>query len=189
MGQGRVENCPFWRTVRPYDGLWSDQFWIVKHASADADRHSCRFDCCAEKLGAAFWAEPSAYRISAVCNHFYVRDIAFKTDGLLRKQYVHSCRTARDALAIMAPAHPRANGVCVDDEADIPAQAMARYRHPLPLPPCHECQPLKQHNILLIFEERAVQGGDRFGRIAVLQHVERHVFGEEQFEPVEQFTG
>jgi len=53
----------------------------------------------------------------------------------------------------------------------------------------HECQPFEEHHVLFVLQQRAVQGRDGLAGILGLQHVERHVFVENQFQPVEQFAG
>ena len=56
------------------------------------------------------------------------------------------------------------------------------------LPPRHKRQLFEQHHILLILEQRAVQGRDRLADVAVLEHFERHIFVEQQLEPVDQLA-
>src|SRR3546814_21032732 len=74
-----------------------------------------------------------------------------------------------------------------DFNAHRAARAASRIGHPLaPLTPRHEGELFEQHHILLILEQRAVERRDRLADIAVLEHFERHVLGEQQLEPVDQ---
>src|SRR3546814_6488747 len=76
-----------------------------------------------------------------------------------------------------------------DFNAHRAARAASRIGHPLaPLTPRHEGELFEQHHILLILEQRAVERRDRLADIAVLEHFERHVLGEQQLEPVDQLA-
>src|SRR5215470_9615773 len=45
---------------------------------------------------------------------------------------------------------------------------------------------LEQVDVLLVFQESAVQGWDQLRRVARSQHVGRHLFDQQQFDPVKQ---
>src|SRR3546814_14431903 len=51
-------------------------------------------------------------------------------------------------------------------------------------PPAHEGQPPEQHHVLLVLEQRAVEGRDSLLGIARLEDVERHVLVEQPLQPV-----
>src|SRR3546814_17359150 len=47
----------------------------------------------------------------------------------------------------------------------------------------HERQLFEEHHILLVFEQRAVQGRDRLADVAVLEDLDRHILVEQQLKP------
>src|SRR5690349_3647907 len=57
------------------------------------------------------------------------------------------------------------------------------------LGPRHEHQPLEEMHVLLVLEQRAVQGRDEGLAVLRVQRLGRDVLGEKELEPVEQLRG
>ena len=53
----------------------------------------------------------------------------------------------------------------------------------------HKRQALKQVHVLLVFEQRAVQGRNRLGLIALAQNFIGDIVGHQQLQPIDQFGG
>src|SRR5690606_18196316 len=58
-----------------------------------------------------------------------------------------------------------------------------------PCPSRHKCQALQQMHILFIFQQRAVQGRDSLGGVAVFENLVGNVVGHQQLEPVDKLGG
>jgi hypothetical protein len=121
IGNGRPAGGAF----RPDRSRGRAKFGIIERARAHAHRQALGGDRAAIHLRAADLAEAALHRVAAVRDHREQRQIAGDRNRLFREQHVDRGRTAGDALAITAPAHARAKGLCRDSITHCAAEASA----------------------------------------------------------------